>query len=67
MMNMYVVERDAETGIKFGICHREYYVFFMNDWHKINKPNIDEAKRVFRNLCFETMIDNYKKSANYIC
>lgn len=58
---MYVVERDEETGYKFGICNREYYIFFMGDWHKIESSNIDEAKKIYRKICFEDMIEQKRK------
>lgn len=66
-MKMYVMEKDIESGVKFGICNAEYYVFFNENWHKINVDNIDEAKRIYKKLCFTHSIDEAKRKNEILC
>jgi hypothetical protein len=58
---MYILETDKDSGIKFGVCNLEYYVYFYDEWHKINHKNIDEAKRVFHKICSDYKIDEAKR------
>lgn len=61
MRKMYVLMKDEESGMKFGICNAEYYVFFKDVWNKINVKDIDEAKRIYNKLCFEHNIEEAKR------
>lgn len=61
MMKMYVLMRDEESGMKFGICNAECYVFFKDVWNKINAKDIDEAKRIYKRLCVEHNIEEAKR------
>lgn len=66
-LKMVVLEKDKNTGIKFGICCKEYYVYFMEDWHKINVKTINEAKRIYHNICIDHAIDEAKRLNKVLC
>ena len=60
-LNMYVFDRDKESGMKFGISNKEYYIFFNDTWNKILTDNYDEAKRIYEKACFEHSIDEARR------
>ena len=66
-LKMYVLERDKESGMKFGICNTECYIYFYDTWHKINAKNIDEAKRIYKKACFEHTIYEAKRLNKVLC
>ena len=58
---MYVIEKDVDSGMKLGISNKEYYIYFKDQWNKLNIKSIDEAKRIFHKVCFDHEIDEAKR------
>lgn len=60
-LKMYVLHHDNESGMKFGISNKEYYIFFYDQWNKINASNIDEARKIYDKICFDHKIEEAKR------
>lgn len=60
-LKMYVLDRNYESGMKFGISNKECYIFFNDTWNKINTDDFDEAKRIYNKICFDHNIEEAKR------
>lgn len=56
-----VLESDKDSGMKFGVCNSEYFVYFYNRWNRIDRKTLDEAKHLFHKMCFDYKIDEAKR------
>ena len=60
-MKVTVLESDKDSGMKFGACNSEYFVYFYDRWNRIDCKIIDEAKCLFHRICSDWKIDEAKR------
>ena len=60
-MKVTVLENDKDSGMKFGVCNSEYFVYFYDKWNRIDRKTLDEAKRLFHRICSDYKIDEAKR------
>ena len=60
-MKITILESDKDSGMKFGVCNPEYFVYFYDKWNRIDRKTLDEAKRLFHRICSDWKIDEAKR------